>query len=54
MHQDGLVHISQLADRFVQNAHDVVKAGDRLQVHVLKLDLELKRIRLSARTPVAS
>jgi uncharacterized protein len=49
VHQDGLVHISQLADRFVSNPHEVVKVGDRIQVRVLEVDLERRRIALSAR-----
>jgi uncharacterized protein len=49
VHQDGLVHVSQLADRFVRDPHQVVKAGDRLKVRVLDVDLERKRIALSAR-----
>ncbi|HEV8549645.1 MAG TPA: helix-hairpin-helix domain-containing protein, partial [Polyangiaceae bacterium] len=49
VHQDGLVHISQLADRFVSNPHDVVKVGDRIQVRVLEVDLERRRIALTAR-----
>jgi uncharacterized protein len=49
VHQDGLVHVSQLADRFVKAPSDVVKVGDRLQVRVLEVDLERKRISLSAR-----
>jgi len=49
VHQDGLVHISQLADRFVKDPHDVVKVGDRLQVRVLEVDLERRRIALTAR-----
>jgi uncharacterized protein len=57
VHQDGLVHISQLADRFVQDPHEVVKVGDRIQVRVLEVDLERRRISLSARrgaTPIAA
>ena len=50
VHQDGLVHISQLADRFVKDPHEVVKAGDRLKVRVVSVDHERKRIALSART----
>jgi uncharacterized protein len=50
VHQDGLVHISQLADRFVKDPHEVVKAGDRLKVRVLEVDLERKRIALTARS----
>jgi uncharacterized protein len=49
VHQDGLVHISQLADRFVQDPHDVVKVGDRIQVRVLEVDLDRRRIALTAR-----
>ena len=49
VHQDGLVHVSQLADRFVKNPADVVKVGDRLQVRVLDVDLQRQRISLSAR-----
>jgi uncharacterized protein len=49
VHQDGLVHISELADRFVKDPHEVVKVGDRIQVRVLEVDLNRKRIGLSAR-----
>ncbi len=49
VHQDGLVHISQLADHFVKDAHDVVSAGSRLTVRVLDVDLVLRRISLTAR-----
>ncbi len=49
VHQDGLVHISQLADRFVKEASEVVSAGDRLKVRVLEVDLERRRIALSAK-----
>ncbi len=49
VHQDGLVHISQLADRFVKNPHDVVKVGDRLTVRVLEVDRARKRIALTAK-----
>jgi len=50
VHQDGLVHISQLADRFVKDPHEVVKVGDRIRVRVLEVDLERKRIGLAARS----
>ncbi|MEZ4383163.1 MAG: Tex family protein [Nannocystaceae bacterium] len=50
VHQDGLVHISELADRFVKDPHEVVKAGDRIKVRVLSVDVERKRISLSAKT----
>jgi uncharacterized protein len=49
VHQDGLVHVSQLADRFVKNPSDVVKVGDRLQVRVLEVDLQRHRIALTAK-----
>jgi len=49
VHQDGLVHISQLADRFVKDPHEVVQAGQRLRVRVLSVDRERRRIALSAR-----
>ena len=47
VHQDGLVHISQLADRFVKDPNDVVKVRQKVQVKVLEVDLERKRISLS-------
>jgi protein Tex len=50
VHQDGLVHISQLADRFVRDPAEVVKVGDRIKVRVVEVDLERKRISLSCRT----
>ena len=39
VHQDGLVHVSQLADRFVKDPHEVAKVGQRIQVRVLEVDL---------------
>ncbi|NOY83449.1 MAG: RNA-binding transcriptional accessory protein, partial [Nitrospirae bacterium] len=50
VHQDGLVHISQLADRYVSDPHKVVKAGDIVKVKVQSVDLERKRIALTMRT----
>jgi protein Tex len=47
VHQDGLVHVSQLADRFVKDARDVVKAGDIVKVRVVEVDLARGRIALS-------
>jgi protein Tex len=47
VHQDGLVHISQLADRFVKDANEVVKVQQRVEVTVLEVDLPRKRIALS-------
>ncbi|MCO4747924.1 MAG: helix-hairpin-helix domain-containing protein, partial [Proteobacteria bacterium] len=49
VHQDGLVHISELADQFVRDPHAVVRAGDVLQVRVLRVDRARKRIALSAK-----
>ncbi|WP_339949704.1 Tex family protein [uncultured Albimonas sp.] len=49
VHQDGLVHISQLADRFVKDPHEVVKAGDVVKVRVMEVDAPRKRIALSMR-----
>jgi uncharacterized protein len=47
VHQDGLVHKSQMADRFVTNPLDVVKSGEIVEVRVLSVDLQRKRISLS-------
>ncbi|MCJ8237638.1 Tex family protein [Peteryoungia algae] len=49
VHQDGLVHVSQLADRFVKDPHDVVKAGDVVKVRVVEVDVKRKRIALTMR-----
>lgn len=49
VHQDGLVHISSLADKFVEDPHTVVKAGDVVKVKVMEVDLQRKRIALSMR-----
>ncbi|GLS18489.1 RNA-binding protein [Labrys miyagiensis] len=49
VHQDGLVHVSQLVDRFVKDAHEVVKAGDVVKVRVIEVDIPRKRIALSMR-----
>jgi uncharacterized protein len=49
VHQDGLVHVSHLSEKFVRNPAEVVKAGDRLTVRVLEVDKERKRISLTAR-----
>jgi uncharacterized protein len=49
VHQDGLVHVSRLSDRFVRDPAEVVKVGDKLKVKVLEVDLQRKRISLSAR-----
>jgi len=52
VHQDGLVHISQLADRFVKDPNQVVKVGQSVQVRVLSVDLQRQRIGLSMRSGV--
>ncbi|MFK3665512.1 Tex family protein [Ochrobactrum teleogrylli] len=49
VHQDGLVHVSQLADRFIKDPHEVVKAGDVVKVRVVEVDVPRKRIGLSMR-----
>lgn len=49
VHQDGLVHISQLADKFVSSPGDVVKLGQQVMVRVTEVDLKRKRISLSMR-----
>ena len=51
VHQDGLVHISQLADRFVDDPNKVVKVGQVVKVRVLEVNEKLKRISLSMRSP---
>ncbi|MBI3117739.1 MAG: helix-hairpin-helix domain-containing protein, partial [Candidatus Hydrogenedentes bacterium] len=47
VHQDGLVHLSELANRFVRDPGDVVKVGDIVRVKVMKVDKEMNRISLS-------
>jgi uncharacterized protein len=57
VHQDGLVHISMLADKFIKDPNEVVKVGDIVKVKILEVDLIRKRIQLSMRlndTPVAA
>jgi uncharacterized protein len=49
VHQDGLVHISEMADHFVKDPHKEVQVGQRLKVRVLNVDMERRRIGLSAR-----
>ncbi|WP_299936098.1 Tex family protein [uncultured Pelagimonas sp.] len=50
VHQDGLVHVSQLADKFVKDPHDIVKAGDVVKVRVTEVDVPRKRIGLTMRS----
>lgn len=54
VHQDGLVHVSRIADRFVKDPAEVVKVGDKLKVKVIEVDLQRKRISLSARMDEAA
>jgi protein Tex len=49
VHQDGLVHVSQMADRFVKNPADIVKVGQNVMVTVLEVDIGRRRISLSLR-----
>ena len=49
VHQDGLVHISSLSDKFVEDTHQVVKTGDIVKVKVLEVDVPRKRIALTMR-----
>jgi len=50
VHQDGLVHISQLADRFIKDANEAVKVQQKVMVTVLEVDIPRKRISLSMRS----
>lgn len=49
VHQDGLVHVSAMADRFVSDPHEVVKSGQVVKVKVLEVDVERQRIGLTLR-----
>jgi protein Tex len=50
VHQDGLVHVSELADRFVKDPREIVKAGDVVKVRVKEVDVERKRIALTMKS----
>jgi protein Tex len=50
VHQDGLVHVSQLSDRFVKDPSEVVKVGDKVSVRVLEVDLQRRRIALTRKS----
>jgi len=50
--QDGLVHVSRMADRYVRNPHDVVAVGDVVTVRVISVEVERGRIGLSMKTPI--
>ncbi|MFT4243186.1 MAG: Tex family protein [Acidovorax sp.] len=54
VHQDGLVHVSQLSNRFVNDAREVVKTGDIVKVKVMEVDVERKRIGLSMKLDAVS
>jgi uncharacterized protein len=54
VHQDGLVHVSQLADRFVKDPSEVVKVGDKVNVRVLEVDLQRRRIALTRKSGAAA
>lgn len=47
VHQDGLVHVSQLADRYVKDPNEVVRVRQQVRVRVLEVDIERRRIGLS-------
>lgn len=51
VHEDGLVHISQLSDKFIKHPLEVVKVGDIVKVRVLDVDIKKKRIALTMRIP---
>ncbi len=53
VHQDGLIHVSQLANKFVNDAREVVKTGDIVKVKVLEVDLARKRISLTMKLDAA-
>jgi uncharacterized protein len=53
VHQDGLVHVSQLANKFVEDAREVVKTGDIVKVKVLEVDAARKRISLTMKLDAA-
>ena len=47
MHQDGLIHISQMSREYVANPHDIVRSGDIVTVRVVEVDASRRRISLS-------
>ena len=54
VHQDGLVHVSQMADRFVRDPNDIVKVGQKVKVTVMSVDLERGRIALTMKVGTAA
>jgi uncharacterized protein len=53
VHQDGLVHISQMSNQFIKDPNEVVKLNQKVRVTVTELDVERKRISLSMKINVA-
>ena len=51
VHQDGLVHISQITNRYIKHPSEVVKVGDIVKVWVISVDAEKKRISLTMKKP---
>jgi protein Tex len=51
VHQDGLIHVSQMADRFISDPNEVVKVGQVVKVRVIEINMSLKRIAISMRAP---
>ena len=51
VHQDGLVHISQITDRYIKHPLDAVSVGDIVDVQVMSVDIAKKRIQLTMRIP---
>ena len=49
VHQDGLIHISELSDQYIKHPNEVVKTGDKIKVEVLQMDIPRRRISLTAR-----
>jgi protein Tex len=54
VHQDGLVHVSQMADRFVRDPAEVVRVGQQVRARVLEIDLQRRRISLSLKRSVTA
>ena len=54
VHQDGLVHVSQLSHKFVEDAREIVKTGDIVKVKVLEVDVARKRISLTMKLDAAT
>jgi len=50
VHQDGLVHVSQLADKFVKDPNEIVRLNQKVMVEVVNIDIQRKRIQLSMKS----